>query len=120
MFVSHTGDIFPSGFLPLSAGNVRTADLVETYRSSPLFLSLRDRSRLKGKCAVCEYRPICGGSRARAFGITGDPLESEPYCAHIPVKYAKMVERGEAEPVEEYFRKRDRRLRELPVAGQSS
>ena len=117
MFVSHTGDIFPSGFLPLSAGNVRTADLVETYRSSPLFLSLRDRSRLKGKCAVCEYRPICGGSRARAFGITGDPLESEPYCAHVPAKYRKMVERGEAEPVEEYFRKRDRRLKELPIAG---
>ncbi len=117
MFVSHTGDIYPSGFLPLSAGNVRTSDLVETYRASPLFLSLRDRSQLKGKCAVCEYRPICGGSRARAFGVTGDPLEAEPYCAHVPAKYRKLVERGEAEPVEEYFRKRDRRLRELPVVG---
>ena len=113
MFVSHTGDIFPSGFLPLAAGNVRAHDLVETYRSSPLFLSLRDRSQLKGKCQVCEFRPICGGSRARAYGVTGDPLESEPYCAHIPLKYKKMVERGEAEPVEEYFRKRDRRLRGL-------
>ena len=117
MFVSHTGDVYPSGFLPLAAGNIRTHDLVEVYRSSPLFLSLRDRSQLKGKCNVCEFRPICGGSRARAFGVTGDPLESEPYCAHIPLKYKKMVEKGEAEPVAEYFARRDRRLKNLPLAG---
>jgi radical SAM protein len=119
MFVSHTGDIYPSGFLPLAAGNVRTADLVDVYRTSPLFLSLRDRERLKGKCGVCEFRSICGGSRARAYGVTGDPLESEPYCAHVPARYQRMVERGEAEPVAEYFARRDRRLRQLPLAATS-
>lgn len=73
LFVSHTGELYPSGFLPVSAGNVRTHDLVEVYRSSDLFTSLRDRSRLKGKCGVCEFRDVCGGSRARAYAMTGDP-----------------------------------------------
>jgi AdoMet-dependent heme synthase len=115
MFVSHTGDIFPSGFLPVLAGNVRSDDLVTTYRNAPVFRALRDRSGLKGKCSVCEYRPVCGGSRARAFAVTGDYLEAEPYCAYIPVKYRKMVEAGEAEPVDVYFRRRDRFQRALPV-----
>jgi radical SAM protein with 4Fe4S-binding SPASM domain len=106
LFVSHTGDIYPSGFLPLAAGNVRDDDLVEVYRNSDLFRSLRDPERLKGKCGVCEYREVCGGSRARAFALTGDPLEAEPYCTHVPARYARMVERGEAEPVEEYFERR--------------
>jgi AdoMet-dependent heme synthase len=115
MFVSHTGDIFPSGFLPVSAGNIREHDLVDTYRNAPLFRQLRDRNNLKGKCNVCEYRPVCGGSRARAYAVTGDYLESEPFCAHIPVKYQRLVDAGEAEPVEEYFRRRNRFLRALPV-----
>jgi len=106
LFVSHTGEIFPSGFLPLSAGNVRTDDVVETYRDSTLFRELRDRDLLKGKCSVCEYRPLCGGSRARAYAVTGDPLEAEPYCAHVPLRYRRMVEAGEALPVSEYFRER--------------
>ena len=84
VFVSHRGDIYPSGFLPLSAGNVRTDDLVEVYRTHDLFRSLRDRNRLKGKCGSCEYRGLCGGSRARAFAMTGDPLESDPLCAYVP------------------------------------
>jgi AdoMet-dependent heme synthase len=115
LFVSHTGEIYPSGFLPLSAGNIRTADLVETYRNAPLFRQLRDRGNLKGKCNVCEYRPVCGGSRARAYAVTGDHLESEPFCAHVPVRYQRMIDAGEAEPVEEYFRSRNRFLRSLPV-----
>lgn len=106
LFVSHLGDIFPSGFLPKSAGNLRTHDLVETYRNAPLFKSLRDRKQIKGKCSVCEYLPVCGGSRARAYAVTGDPLEAEPFCAHVPVRYQRMIEAGEAEPVEEYFAKR--------------
>jgi AdoMet-dependent heme synthase len=106
LFVSHTGEIFPSGFLPVSAGNVRRDDLVEVYRGSPLFQSLRDRSRIKGKCAVCEYLPVCGGSRARAFAVTGDYLEAEPFCAHVPARYARLVAAGEAEPVEQYFARR--------------
>lgn len=84
MFVSHTGEIFPSGFLPIATGNVRQEDLVEVYRTHPLFVELRDRSRLRGKCGVCEYAKVCGGSRARAYAVTGDYLAAEPYCAHIP------------------------------------
>ena len=89
VFVSHRGDIYPSGFLPLSAGNVRTDDLVEVYRTHELFRSLRDRGRLKGKCGACEFRGVCGGSRARAFAMTGDPLESDPLCAYIPPAFAR-------------------------------
>jgi radical SAM protein len=91
VFVSHTGEIFPSGFLPVSAGNVRSADMLEVYRNSPLFRTLRDRSQLKGKCGLCEYRPFCGGSRARAFATTGDYLESEPFCAHIPKRWERAM-----------------------------
>ena len=84
LFVSHRGDIYPSGFLPKSAGNVRTEDLVDVYRTHDLFRSLRDRDQLKGKCGVCEFRSVCGGSRARAYAMTGDPLEADPLCAYIP------------------------------------
>lgn len=84
LFVSHTGKIFPSGFLPVSAGNVRTDDLVDVYRNSRLFRALRDRSRLKGKCGVCEFKQVCGGSRARAYAMTGDVLEADPLCAYVP------------------------------------
>lgn len=90
MFVSHTGEIFPSGFLPLGAGNVRTDDLVDVYRTHPTFVALRDRSRLKGKCGVCEYSRICGGSRARAYAMTGDIHAEEPFCAHVPARYGRM------------------------------
>ena len=114
LFVSHLGEIFPSGFLPEEAGNVRTHDLVDVYRNSELFRQLRDRDLLKGKCSVCEYRPVCGGSRARAHAVTGDWLEAEPYCAHVPRRWQRMVEAGEVEPVEEYFA---RRARELPVVS---
>ncbi len=84
VFVSHTGEIFPSGFLPVSAGNVRTQSLVETYRQSPLFLTLRDSGRLGGKCGTCEYRNLCGGSRSRAYALTGDWLGSDPRCSWQP------------------------------------
>jgi radical SAM protein with 4Fe4S-binding SPASM domain len=106
LFVSHTGEVYPSGFLPVSAGNIRTDDLVDVYRNADLFRRLRDKSQLKGKCGVCEYRPVCGGSRARAYAITGDPLEAEPFCAHVPERYLDMVAAGTAEPVEDYFRVR--------------
>jgi len=118
LFVSHTGAIYPSGFLPVAAGNIRRNDLVEVYRTSPLFTSLRDRSQLKGKCGVCEYRDVCGGSRARAYALTGDVLESEPFCAHVPARYRKMVEAGEAEPVDVYFERRARTRGKLPLLGE--
>lgn len=83
-FVSHLGDVCPSGFLQLSAGNVRDAPLAHWYRDSDLFGSLRDPDALHGKCGRCEFRTICGGSRARAFGLTGDPLAADPTCAYVP------------------------------------
>jgi AdoMet-dependent heme synthase len=117
LFINHVGALCPSGFLPVAAGNVRTHDLVGVYRDAPMFRALRDREQLKGKCGVCEYRDVCGGSRARAYAVTGDMLESEPFCAHVPARYRRMVERGEAEPVEAYFEQRDRQRRVLPTLG---
>ncbi len=84
LFISHVGDIQPSGFLPLSAGNVREADVVDVYRHAPLFTALRDAERIHGKCGVCEFRSVCGGQRGRAYGITGDYLASDPACAYAP------------------------------------
>ncbi len=84
LFVSHVGDIMPSGFLPLVAGNVRHDDVVDVYRSSDLFRGLRDPERLTGKCGACEFRSVCGGQRGRAFAITGDPYASDPACAYLP------------------------------------
>ena len=86
-FVSHTGEVFPSGFLPLSAGNVRETPVTELYRDSTLFRRLRDRDELQGKCGACPYRVVCGGSRSRAFATTGDPLGSDPLCPYVPPGY---------------------------------
>ena len=86
-FVSHTGEVYPSGFLPKSAGNVADDDLVSLYRDADLFEALRDRERLRGKCGACEYRGVCGGSRSRAYAATGDPLASDPLCAYVPDGY---------------------------------
>lgn len=84
VFVSHTGEVYPSGLLPVSGGNIRQTPLAEIYRDSPLFKALRDPDRFKGKCGVCEFRHVCGGSRSRAYACTGDYLESEPYCVYQP------------------------------------
>ena len=84
VFISHTGEIYPSGFLPISAGNVRKDCLVDVYRRSPLFTDLRNPDRLKGKCGHCEFRRICGGSRARAYAIHGDYLAADPSCVYQP------------------------------------
>ncbi|MBI3763323.1 MAG: radical SAM/SPASM domain-containing protein, partial [Chloroflexi bacterium] len=84
LFISHIGEIMPSGFLPVAAGNVREVDVVEAYRNHPMFKALRDPDQLKGKCHVCEYRVVCGGQRGRAFAITGDYLETDPACVYEP------------------------------------
>ena len=86
-FVSHVGDVYPSGFLPESAGNVREESLVDVYRESELFASLRDPDALTGKCGACEFRHVCGGSRSRAYATAGDPLASDPLCAYEPEGY---------------------------------
>lgn len=87
VFISHIGEVYPSGFLPVVCGNVREQSLSDIYRGSTIMRSLRDKTLLKGKCGVCEFKQLCGGSRARAYGITGDYLESDPYCAYIPQRW---------------------------------
>ncbi|WP_339252414.1 TIGR04053 family radical SAM/SPASM domain-containing protein [Sporosarcina sp. FSL W8-0480] len=84
VFISHIGEVYPSGFLPVVCGNVREQSLTDIYQNSPIMKELRDKSLLKGKCGVCEFNSICGGSRARAFAMTGDYLESDPSCSYIP------------------------------------
>lgn len=84
VFVSHTGEVYPGGFLPLPAGNILWEPLAEIYQYSPVFRSLRDSSQLKGKCGRCEFKDVCGGSRARAYAMTNDPLAEEPRCAYTP------------------------------------
>lgn len=87
VFVSHRGDVQPSGFLPLRGGNIRRRPMSEIYREAPLFQQLRNPSLLKGKCGRCEFNSVCGGSRARAFGLTGDYLAQEPLCAYQPASH---------------------------------
>lgn len=84
LFISHVGNVYPSGFLPIDAGNVRHKPLQDIYQNAPIFKELRDTNALKGKCGVCEYKEICGGSRARAYALTGDPLAAEPCCIYQP------------------------------------
>ena len=95
LFVSHVGNVYPSGFLPVHAGNIRETPLAEIYRDAPIFKALRDTSKLEGKCGACEYKEICGGSRARAYALTGDPLAQEPCCIYQPRNWKP---RQEGEP----------------------
>jgi len=84
MFISNDGLIYPAGFLPLTAGNVRCDDVRDIYRNSSFFRALHAPNGFHGKCGRCEYRALCGGSRSRAFAYTGDPLASDPICAYEP------------------------------------
>jgi radical SAM protein with 4Fe4S-binding SPASM domain len=84
MFISHMGVVSPSGFLPFDCGNVREEHPAEIYRHHPLFVSLRDNNALGGKCGRCEFKSICGGSRARAYGVSGDPFAEDPACVYQP------------------------------------
>jgi radical SAM protein with 4Fe4S-binding SPASM domain len=86
MFVSHTGEIYPSGFLPVRCGRFPADSLVNIYQNSLLFQSLRNADGLHGKCGKCEYRNLCGGSRARAYAMTGDALGEEPDCIYQPAR----------------------------------
>jgi radical SAM protein len=84
VFIDHTGQICPSGFLPMPRGNVRDRNLVDVYRSDEVFVRLRDGDALGGRCGRCEFRTICGGSRSRAFAATGDAFASDPLCVYEP------------------------------------
>ncbi len=87
MFISHTGVVSPSGFMPIDCGNIKNQHPATIYREHPLFISLRDNDALGGKCGVCEFRNVCGGSRARAYGVYGDPLATDPSCVYVPKSY---------------------------------
>lgn len=84
VFVSSTGDISPAGFLPRVAGNVRYDRIADIYRRASLFRLLHDPQSFKGRCSICEYHALCGGSRSRAYQMTGDPLASDPLCQFTP------------------------------------
>lgn len=85
VFITADGDVRPSEFLPLSGGNLRELSLKKIVKSSDLFVALRDRAKLSGKCKRCDYRSVCGGSRARAFAVAGDMFASDPLCAYEPL-----------------------------------
>jgi radical SAM protein len=86
LFISHLGQIMPSGFLPIDCGNVRDQDIVHVYRNHTVFKDLRNYEKLKGKCGICDFRDVCGGQRGRAYGVTGDYMETDPACAYEPGK----------------------------------
>ena len=96
-FISHRGEVFPCGYLPVKAGDLRTESFAEIWESSPVFAALRDPNNLKGKCGACEFRQICLGCRARAFAATGDYLDEEPFCAYQP-RAAKPVAAAPGDP----------------------
>jgi len=83
-FISHKGVVQDCGYLPVEAGDLRKQPFKEVWESSPLFTELRDLSQLEGKCGCCEFKQVCMGCRARAFGITGDYMEEEPFCLYEP------------------------------------
>ncbi len=83
-FVSHRGEVFPCGYLPLEAGNVRQTPFGRIWQESPLFASLRDPDLLEGKCGICQFKSLCSGCRARAYALTGNYLAEEPFCAYSP------------------------------------
>ena len=90
-FVSHRGRVFPCGYLPVEAGDVRTQDFRQVWEDSPLFRELRDPDLLGGKCGLCEFRRICGGCRARAYGTTARYLDAEPFCTYLPRAHAEVA-----------------------------
>ncbi len=83
-FVSHMGNVYGCGFLPIPAGNIRKQNFRDIYEKSPLFSKLRDYDLIQGKCGVCEFKTACGGCRARALTMKGNFLDEDPYCAYIP------------------------------------
>jgi heme b synthase len=85
-FVSHTGEVFPCGYLPVSSGNVKETPLPHLWRDSAIFANLRDESNLGGKCGCCEFSKVCMGCRARAFSHTGDYMAEEPNCSFVSAR----------------------------------
>ena len=93
VFVAHDGDVYPAGFLPFPLGNVREQSVVDIYRSHPLLRAIR-AARFTGRCGTCEYRDVCGGSRARAYAASGDPLGEDPGCLYVPAATPRRPREG--------------------------
>ena len=85
-FVSHNGEVFPCGYLPVTSGNVRRTPFPSIWRDSQVFADMRDDSKLEGKCGICEYKKVCMGCRARAYANTHDYLAEEPNCGYVPLR----------------------------------
>lgn len=102
-FISHQGEVFPCGYLPVKAGDLRTQTFAEVWLNSPIFRALRDTDNLEGKCGRCEFRNICLGCRARAYATSGNYLDEEPFCIYEP----KMAEK----PVARKTREKEKRER---------
>lgn len=98
VFISHLGTVHPSGFLPLTAGSVRTGRLADIYRISPLFSGPRDHSRLAGRRGACEFAPACRGSRSHALALPGDPHAEDPWCSCQPGTFPYQEDLGEFGP----------------------
>jgi len=92
VFVSRRGEVFPSGFMPIPVGNIKEKSLVDIYRDAPLFNDLRDPAKYEGRCGLCEFVGVCGGSRSRAYAVTGDPLAEEPFCNYQPGSFPFVAE----------------------------
>ena len=86
-FISHKGEVFPCGYLPISVGSVRTTRFKDIWELSPVFQDLRNPSLLEGKCGACSFKYVCGGCRARAYYAHGDALAEEPHCVYVPDGY---------------------------------
>jgi radical SAM protein len=99
VFISHIGKVFPSGFLPIEGGDLHNDTLAHIYQESPIFVKLRDSDQLHGKCGACEFRNICGGSRARAYAVTGDVMAEEPCCIYQPRGYHPDPAQKDASPI---------------------
>ncbi len=90
-FISHRGEVYPCGYLPVRAGDLKKQRFADVWNGSPLFQQLRDTGNLKGKCGACEFRNVCMGCRARAFAQTGDMLDEEPFCVYQPKAQARAA-----------------------------
>jgi len=97
-FISHEGEVFPCGYLPAIAGDLRKQSFAEIWNDSAVFAMLRDDDNLKGKCGCCEFRHVCMGCRARAFAATGDYLAEEPFCVYQPGTSNRMIRETAAAP----------------------
>ncbi|MFQ5701802.1 MAG: radical SAM protein [Acidobacteriota bacterium] len=86
--IDPTGEVTPCPYMPPTGDTLRRRPFREIWETSPRFVELRARSRLGGRCGLCEYRDLCGGCRARALAVLRDPMDEDPSCTHKPGEVA--------------------------------